>query len=227
MNVVQAYGHHCAGSAREIKPDLSASAREGYEKKLSEAKTAYTANPSDAEAIIWFGRRTAYLGEYKAAIKIFTDGMAKFPNDARFYRHRGHRLITLRCFDDAVADFEKASKLIAGKPDEVEPDGMPNAKNISDKYAAIEYLVPLGPRLLPKGRLQECPSCLFHECIKVSKNNDMSVASAYWRYMTLRRLGRDKDAARVLEKFAAEDRGHRERTIITDLIKLNRGPIKG
>jgi hypothetical protein len=80
-NIGQAYGHHCAASAREIRPELSASARENYEQKLSEAKAEHTASPSDADAVVWLGRRTAYLGEYKAAIKIFTDGVAKFPND--------------------------------------------------------------------------------------------------------------------------------------------------
>jgi hypothetical protein len=44
-----------------------------------------------------------------------------------WYRHRGHRYITLRCFDAAIADLEQASKLIKGKPGEIEPDGLPNA----------------------------------------------------------------------------------------------------
>ena len=126
----QAYGYRCAESAREIKPELSASARADFEKKLAEARAAHNADPTNADAMIWLGRRTAYLGEYKEAIRIFTEGIAKFPGDARFYRHRGHRLITLRCFDEAISDLEKAAVITKGKPDEIEPDGLPNAKNV-------------------------------------------------------------------------------------------------
>jgi hypothetical protein len=35
-------------------------------------------------------------------------GIGQFPKDARFYRHRGHRYISSRCFDLAIKDFKKA-----------------------------------------------------------------------------------------------------------------------
>jgi len=38
----------------------------------------------------------------------------------------------------------------------------------------------------------------------VSKNDDMKVATSDWLYMTYRRLGRDAEAARVLEPIAAD-----------------------
>jgi tetratricopeptide (TPR) repeat protein len=160
VNVGQAFSHHCAGTAREIKPDLSASARQVYVKKLSEARTAYAANPSDAEAIIWLGRRTAYLGEYKAAIRIFTDGIAKFPNDARLYRHRGHRLITLRCFDDAITDLKKAGSCLKVGYDEVEPDGLPNAKNVPTSTLAVEYSLSFRTCYYLKGDWSRAPQHL-------------------------------------------------------------------
>ena len=72
----------------------------------------------------------AYLGDYKKAIKIFSEGIEKFPEDARMYRHRGHRYISLRKLDLAIADLEKAAELIDGKEDRVEPDGIPNARGI-------------------------------------------------------------------------------------------------
>jgi hypothetical protein len=224
VSAVPAYAHHCVSSAHEVKPDLSASARESYEKKLVEAKTAFQANPSDADATIWLGRRTAYLGEYKEAIKIFTEGTAKFPNDARFYRHRGHRLITLRCFDDAIADFEKASKLIAGKADEIEPDGLPNAKNIPTGTLKSNIWYHLALAYYLKADFKNALRA-YLECEKVSRNNDMRVATAYWHYMTLRRLGKVKEAARGLEPFAGGIEVI-ENTDYLKLIKLNRGEAK-
>ncbi len=84
------------------------------------------ANTTTPEAIIWMGRRQAYLWRYRDAIETFTKGIARYPNDARMYRHRGHRYITTRQFDSARKDLEKAASLIRGRADEVEPDGAPN-----------------------------------------------------------------------------------------------------
>ncbi len=39
----------------------------------------------------------------------------------------------------------------------------------------------------------------YRECRKVSTNPDMLVATTHWLYMTLRRLGRDAEAAAALE----------------------------
>src|SRR4029079_14854032 len=87
-------------------------------------------DPSSADAAIWLGRRLAYLGRFPEAIEAFTQGIAIHPADARLYRHRGHRYITTRRFDREVADLTKASQLVAGKQDEVEPDGAPNKAGI-------------------------------------------------------------------------------------------------
>jgi hypothetical protein len=40
--------------------------------------------------------------------------------------------------------------------------------------------------------------------MKVSTNPDMLVATSHWLYMTLRRLGRDAEAARVLEPITRD-----------------------
>src|SRR5262249_41634016 len=119
----------CLQQAQEIAPPLTRETRRDFEAKLSEARKNAETDPS-ADNLIWLGRRIAYLGHYKHAIKVFTRGVEKFPDDARFLRHRGHRLITLRCFDLAIKDLNHASKLIKGKPDQIEPDGLPNARNI-------------------------------------------------------------------------------------------------
>ena len=75
------------------------------------------------------------------AIAIFTKGIQQFPEDARMYRHRGHRFITLRQLDLAIDDFKKAAQLIEGKEDEMEPDGMPNPRGIptSSLHSNIWY----------------------------------------------------------------------------------------
>jgi len=66
----------------------------------------YEKDPS-ADNLIWYGRFMAYQGNYETAIALFTQGIEQFPMDARFYRHRGHRYISIRKFKEAILDFEK------------------------------------------------------------------------------------------------------------------------
>lgn len=187
----------CVETAREVQPQLSAEARREFEVKLNEAQKDFEKDPRSAESLIWLGRRTAYLGRYKDAIKIYTDGIKQFPSDARLYRHRGHRLLTLRCFDDAIADFEKAAKLIRGKPDEIEPDGLPNARNIPTSTLQSNIWYHLGLAYYLKGDFQRALGA-YREAEKVSRNADMLVATTHWLYMTLRRLGREEEARKSL-----------------------------
>jgi tetratricopeptide (TPR) repeat protein len=183
----------CAETAAVVPPVLSEKARKTYETKLAEARADFEKDPARADAVIWLGRRTAYLGNYREAIKIFSEGIAKFPKDARLFRHRGHRLLTLRCFDDAIRDFQTAAKLVKGKPDEIEPDGLPNERNIPTSTLQTNIFYHLGLAYYVKGDFQNALEA-YEKCEKVSKNADMTVATKHWLYMTRRRLGKTKEA---------------------------------
>lgn len=215
---------NCVDPAKEVEPQLSTETAKLYEAKLAEAREGAKKTPDSADALIWFGRRTAYPGDYKESIKIFTAGIAKFPKDARFYRHRGHRYITLRCFDDAISDFEKAAKSVKGKPDEVEPDGLPNARNIPTSTLQSNIWYHLGLAYYLKGDFKKAAKA-YEECVKVSKNPDMLVATVHWLYMTLRRMGKEKEAAKVLGLVVGE-----QEIIENDdyyrLVKLYQGKLK-
>ena len=186
----------CVESALEVAPKLSAEARLDFEAKLARAREEFGRAP-DAERFIWLGRRTAYLGRYKEAVRVFTEGLRKFPADARLYRHRGHRLITLRCFDEAVKDLERAAALVRGRPDEVEPDGLPNARNIPTSTLQSNVWYHLGLARYLKGDFRRALAA-YREAEKVSTNPDMLVSTTHWLYMTLRRLGRGREAAATL-----------------------------
>ncbi|MGQ0639513.1 MAG: prolyl oligopeptidase family serine peptidase [Gemmatimonadaceae bacterium] len=180
-----------------VPPAPSATARATLERNLASARGAYDRAPDNADSIIWLGRRTAYLGRFNDAIRIYSDGIEKHPNDARMYRHRGHRNVTTRRFDDAIADFERAVTFIRGKPDEVEPDGQPNARNIPTSTLQSNIWYHLGLAYYLKGDFENALRS-YREDIKVSKNPDMLVAVSHWLYMTLRRLNRGDEAAQVL-----------------------------
>ncbi len=168
------------------------------EKQLEDARRRYEANPNDPDALIWYGRRLAYLWRYREAVQVFSRGIKQYPNDARMFRHRGHRYITLRQFDRAIADLEKAAKLIQGQNDEIEPDGQPNKYNIPRSTLHSNIWYHLGLAYYLKGDYENALRA-FRECLKVSKNDDMLCATVDWLYMTLRRMGREEEARAVLE----------------------------
>lgn len=180
-----------------VRPALADDVRAKREAELAAARDTYEKNPHDADAAIWLGRRTAYLGRYREAIDVFTEAIRKHPGDARLYRHRGHRWITVREFDRAIADLVKAERLTRGKADEIEPDGLPNARNtpIGSLQSNICYHLGLAHYL--KGDFERALR-VYEPCNKTSTNADRLVSLTHWRYMALRRLNRGEEAERVL-----------------------------
>jgi tetratricopeptide (TPR) repeat protein len=176
----------------------SAAALAAYEK----AREAFDREPTE-ENTIWLGRRAAYLGRYREAVRIFSAGLERFPESYRLLRHRGHRHITLRRFDDAVADFRRAADLAASRPRETEPDGAPNRLGVplSNTHFNIWYHLGLAHYL--QGRFEEAESA-YRECLKWSDNDDLLTATSDWLYMTLRRLGQTAEADAVLERITPE-----------------------
>jgi TolA-binding protein len=189
--------------AQRPAPPIAADAKLKMDAQLAEATAAWDRDKGNADAHIWVGRRTAYLGRFEDAIGIFTDGIKRHPADARFYRHRGHRYLTIRKIDLAIADFEKAAELTRGKPDEIEPDGQPNAENIptSSLQSNIWYHLALGKYL--KGDFNGAAAA-WTNARDVLKNDDNLVAASAWLYVSLRRAGRAADAAKVLAPIRAD-----------------------
>ena len=182
---------------------LAAATRERYEQQLAEARAAYDRAPTDADSIIWLGRRLAYLGRIREAIDVYTRGIALQPDNPWLYRHRGHRYISVREIDRAIADLERATRLVAGTPDQVEPDGQPNARNtpIGTLHSNIAYHLGLAYYL--KGDYARAVDVYRRELAN-AQNDDRRVSTAHWLYMSLRRLGRDAEAAALLAPFRAD-----------------------
>jgi tetratricopeptide (TPR) repeat protein len=183
---------------KRLPPPVSAEAKHEMDLKLKDAQTQYESNPNDPDALIWLGRRLAYPGRFAEAIDTFSLGIKKFPKDARFYRHRGHRYITLRQFDRAILDLSKAAALVKGRPDEIEPDGQPNARNVPTSTLQFNIWYHLGLAYYLSGDNRKALNA-YRECLKVSQSPDRLVSTSHWLYMTLKRLHQDAEAAKVLE----------------------------
>lgn len=174
------------------------------EAALAGARAEMADHPDDPDKAVWVGRRLGYLWRMNEAIGVFSAGIEKWPDYAPLYRHRGHRHISVRRFDEAVADLEKAARLIEGQPEEVEPDGMPNAANIPLTTTPFNVWYHLGLARYLKGDFQGALRA-YQETMKYSRRyEDNLVATTHWMYMTLRRLGREQEAAALLEPIGPD-----------------------
>jgi tetratricopeptide (TPR) repeat protein len=169
--------------------------------RYKQKRAIYNANPGDLDNLIWYGRFTAYMGEYREAIEIYTKGLEKFPNESRLLRHRGHRYITLREFDKAIADLSRAAALIEGTKNRTEPDGMPNAKNIplTTMHGNIYYHLGLAHYL--KNNMPQALEA-YKKCLETSSIPDNVVSATHWIYMINRRMGRLETAENYLSNIS-------------------------
>tara|TARA_X000001036_G_scaffold132534_1_gene125381 strand:- start:253 stop:1161 length:909 start_codon:yes stop_codon:yes gene_type:complete len=171
--------------------------------QFKSAQLNYFDNQDDPESLIWYGRRIAYLGYFKEAIKIFTLGIETYPKDARFYRHRGHRYISTRQYDKAINDFEKAVILIDQTIDQIEPDGLPNSKNIplSTLHGNIWYHLGLAYYL--KNDMNNALKAFTNRSV-THKYDDNIVSGGHWLYMINRRLNKIEESKAVVDQVNQE-----------------------
>jgi len=176
-----------------LPPETETRLRADFDSAVAELQR----RPHDPNAWIWAGRRATYLGAYNHAITIYTLALERFPDEPRLYRHRGHRYTTVRQFDSAIADLRRAAQLMAGRPDEVEPDGQPNARNIpiGSLQSNVWYHLALAHYL--KGEW-DASIAAARRGLEVASNPDRLVSQTHWLYMALRRAGRDEEARAAL-----------------------------
>lgn len=188
-------------SLRELP--LSAEVRARYDSQLAVAQASYERAPTDPDSIIWYARRLGYLGRFRESIAVYTRGIELHPDNPWMYRHRGHRYISVRELDNAIADLEKAVQLVAGKEDIVEPDGQPNAQNtpIGTLHSNIWYHLGLAYYL--KGDFARAAD-VYRQEIAAARNDDRRVSTGHWLYMSLRRQGKDAEARAMLAPFGRD-----------------------
>lgn len=170
---------------------------------LDAARAAWERHPTNADSIIWFGRRIGYTGAFADAIAVYTIGLLYHPDEPRLLRHRGHRHISLREFDRAIADLGRALTLVAGTPDQVEPDGQPNARGIptSTLHSNIRYHLALA--YFVTGEYAKALP-IWAEDARVAANVDQRVAATYWWVLTLAHLKRADELRAALAPIRAD-----------------------
>lgn len=189
---------------RELRPrELAPGTRADFEAKLRAALEERERAPDDELAWVWVGRRLAYLGEFRAAIASYGEGLDRFPGSYRLRRHRGHRHLSVREFDAAIRDLSAAATLASAHPNEMEPDGLPNAFGIpvSSTHGNIHY--HLGLAHLWSGDL-EAAQLAFESAASFARNDDAVCSSHWWLFVIRKKLGLHGPADLVLERITED-----------------------
>lgn len=173
------------------------------------------------DTIVWRGRRAGYRGEHREAIAIYSRGLELYPDEPHLLRHRGHRYITVRELDHAIADLGRAAAVVRGRPDQVEPDGLPNARNIPTSTLQTNIHYHLGLARYVSGDFAGAAEA-WTSCLALARNPDMDIATRFWLVLALRRTGRDMDAHEVVS-YPREDWDVIENHRHLDLVLAFRG----
>lgn len=179
-----------------FEPERGPEVQARLDSSLLAAKSKFHDNPSE-ENFIWYARRLGYLSRFNQAIEVLSKGIEKYPISYKLLRHRGHRFISMRLFDRANDDLNKASTLMPVGKLETEPDGSPNKLNIPLSNTQYNIWYHLGLAHYLKGDFEKAEQA-YIECLKVSNNDDLMVATIDWFYMTYRREGKDELAQGLL-----------------------------
>jgi len=152
------------------------------ESGLRDAARKLEAGPDSADNLIGYGRALAALWRYRDAIDVYTRAISAHPENAMLYRHRGHRYISVRDFDAAVADLDRAAGLETNDFD-------------------IWYHLGLAHFL--KGEFAPAEAA-YRKCREAAKDEGSVIAVSNWLYIALMRQGKKTEAAAVLDGIRAE-----------------------
>lgn len=182
------------------EPERTPQQQAKLDSSLNAAKEKFNADPSE-ENYIWYGRREGYLIHIDEAIRIFTEGLEKYPDSYRLLRHRGHRYISARKFDEAIRDLERAAEIMPETPLEVEADGQPNKLNIPLSTTQFNVWYHLGLAYYLKGNFAKAEEA-YLKCLATSENDDSKIAVLDWLYMINRRQGKPEEANALLSQVS-------------------------
>jgi tetratricopeptide (TPR) repeat protein len=145
---------------------------------IARAERALAADPRSVERIIQLGIAQSGARQFREAIRTFTRGLAVAPNDARLYRWRGHRYLSVRELDKAMDDLVRGSHL--------------DSTNYGIWYhlGIVRYL---------RGDFAEAASAFARAQPRAPDAGELA-GSTDWLWMSLMRAGRAAEARAMLSR---------------------------
>jgi len=183
-------------------PAWTEETRARLEKDLEIAEAVMEIAPEREDSYIWLGRRLGYLARNGEAVDVFTKGLEQFPDSYKLLRFRGRHLARNRAFERAIADYKRAAELVEYIQDSYEPDGIINARHqyLGSYRSNIHYY--LGQTSWAIGDYQATLDGMTRAASEpLVQHDDRRVATGFWQYLSLRKLGRHDEAAAVVAEI--------------------------
>jgi tetratricopeptide (TPR) repeat protein len=194
-------------------------ARPDADRAIAKADAALAADPTNVDLILAAARARDAALQFRAAIALYTRGLERAPADVRLLRFRGHRYISVRDFDRAVADLQKAAEIAPSSFDVTYHLAL--AHYLAGNYdaAARVYRSCLDyagqPGQLPEG---------WRSCMTTKATPNDRVAMSDWLYRSLRRAGRH-DEAKALAADVADGLTVGENEAYYTALRFYRGAV--
>ena len=203
---VVAYSIAIAGQARpEGEPELTTLlgravyARADTDGAIAKADAALAVEPGNIDLVLAAARARDVALQFHRAIEMYTRGLALAPTDVRLWRFRGHRYISTRRFDLAIADLQQAVALAPSSFDSTYHLALAHylAGHFDDAVkvyrSCLAFTGDAGP--LPDG---------WRSCATAKSADNDRVAVSDWLYRALRRAGRPDEAKALLAELPKE-----------------------
>jgi tetratricopeptide (TPR) repeat protein len=146
------------------------------------ARKHLEADPTNVLSILQLEKAQAGRRQYREAIATSTKGLAIAPNNGELYLERGHRELGLREFHKALDDLQRATEI------------MPQLLDAHYHLGLAHYF--LGDF--------DAAAASFDKARALAKNNDNLIDCSNWLYASLRRAGKEEEAAQVLARITPE-----------------------
>jgi tetratricopeptide (TPR) repeat protein len=146
------------------------------------ARKSLAEDPKSVERVLQLSKAEAGRRQYREAVATTTGGLAFAPKDAGLYLERGHRELGLREFKSAMNDLEQAVRLAP---------------------AMLDAHYHLGLAHYFSGEFDEAAAS-FDRARALAKSNDSLIDCSNWLYVSLRRTGKEQEAAQVLTRITPD-----------------------
>lgn len=158
-----------AGIEYKSQPDTGPVAR---------AQAALAADPRNIDGFIALGVAQSGARQFREAIETFTRGLVIAPNHAMLLRWRGHRYLSTRQWDLALADLTRGNRI--------------DTTNYGIWYH-------LGIVRFARGEFAAAADCFTHAQPKAPDAGELA-GSTDWLWMSLTRAGRGAEAGAMLAR---------------------------
>jgi tetratricopeptide (TPR) repeat protein len=152
------------------------------DKSVIDAHKSLAADPKSVERVLQLSKAEAGRRQYREAVATTTEALAFAPKNPDLYLERGHRELGLREFKPAMDDLEQATHL---------------APEMLDAH----YHLGLAHYFL--GQFDEAAAS-FERARALAKSSDSVIDCSNWLYVSLRRAGKEQEAAKALTRITPD-----------------------